>query len=60
MKWLKAQGMKVLVAAVALSALAGCQSPPPLKQVDSDAQEKPINAPEVAAQLKHKYEKSGA
>lgn len=48
---------KCLMASVALYVLAGCQSPPALRQVAQDAPEKPINTPEVAAQIKQK--KSG-
>lgn len=37
--------------------LAGCQSKPELKQVDSGAEAKPINTPAMAAELKQKYER---
>jgi len=47
------------VVAMALGVLAGCQSPPPLRQVAPDAEEKAINTPEATAQLKQKYEKPG-
>ena len=41
---------------VAAMALTGCQSRPQLKQVAEDAAEKPINSPEIAAQLREKLE----
>lgn len=44
---------------VAIAALlqAGCQSRPELKQVASNAPERPINTEESAAKLKQKYQK---
>ena len=42
---------------IAVSSLTACQSKPQLKQVASDAPDRPINTPESADQLKKKYEK---
>jgi hypothetical protein len=46
-----------LLAVFATVSLTACQSRPQLKQVTSDAPDKPINTPEAADQLKKKYEK---
>jgi len=37
--------------------LTACQSPPKLKQVASDAADKPINTQQASDELKKKYEK---
>ena len=46
-----------LLTTIAVGSLSACQSRPQLKQVVSDAPDKPINTPEAADQLKKKYEK---
>jgi len=46
-----------ILAVFAAFPLTACQSRPVLKQVASDAPDKPINTPEAADQLKKKYEK---
>lgn len=49
-----------MIAAIAIFAalgLTGCQSRPVLRQVASDAPDKPINSHDAADQLKKKYEK---
>ena len=45
------------LAVIATSSLTACQSRPQLKQVASDAAEKPINTQDASDQLKKKYEK---
>lgn len=49
--------MIAALAVFAVLALTGCQSRPVLRQVASDAPDKPINSHDVADQLKKKYEK---
>ena len=46
-----------LLTTITVGSLSACQSRPQLKQVTSDAPDKPINTPEAADQLKKKYEK---
>ena len=46
-----------LLAIITIGSLSACQSRPKLKQVASDAPDKPINTLEAADQLKKKYEK---
>lgn len=48
---------RAFVALAIAAFLAGCQSKPELKQVDSGAEAKPINTPAMAAELKQKYER---
>ncbi len=49
--------MTLFISSITVIFMAACQSHPQLKKVARNADEKPINTPEVVEKLKEKYER---